>query len=343
MSNLALCGFYGYKNYGDSLMRSAIIDFFKNINISAAVFSDKESEEALNFKKENIFEKILPSFEYIALGGGGIISPNFWFFKNNFHKQVNDQQRLCLFNVNLTVEAQPILAEIGPKIALAVVRDSYSLEYAKQFIPKDNVMYAPDISLTLESNFVESEPLKQVVVCLNYYIFKNFFSQNHRERLFAEKAMVEIASFLDYLSSQGYQIVLAPCQTDSDVNDNVIHGVLKGFIKSHDVRWEYSSSKLESLINESSLVISSRYHSSLFALKQQTKFIDITHHSKNANFLKELGLQDFSINYWEVELNKLKNTFEKVKKNETLMKVSSEYGVSSRKKWGEVKDRFLNI
>lgn len=332
MDSLALCGFYGYKNYGDSLMLKAIKIFFKNLNIQVTSFSDKKSDEALNFKENDLLSNTINNYKYIALGGGGIIAPNFWFFKNNFHKKL-EQNNLYLLNVNLTTEAEPILKEIGDKIKLAVVRDKYSANYAKQFIQEDKVIQTSDITLTLPSQKKQNDfSKKKAVVCLNYYIFKNFFSQNHRERIFAEKALVEIAAFLDYLNQQGFKITLVPCQTDIHVNDNVIHGILKGFAKCN-LHWEYSSKNIESLILESDLLISARYHSSVFALKTGTKFIDITHHSKNANFLQEVGLSDFSINYWNLELNSIKNTFKKVCEFEGLGRISSNYGVCSNEEW----------
>lgn len=332
MDSLALCGFYGYKNYGDSLMLKAIKIFFKNLDIQVSSFSDKKSEEAFNFKENDLLANTIKNYKYIALGGGGIISSNFWFFKNNFHKKI-ESNNLYLLNVNLTTEAEPVLKEIKDKIKLAIVRDKYSVEYAKQFIGEDKVIQASDITLTLPSPQKQNNfSKKKAAVCLNYYIFKNFFSQNHRERIFAEKALIEIATFLDYLHQQGYQITLVPCQTDLHVNDNIIHALLKGFAKCN-LHWEYSSKNIESLILESDLVISSRYHSSLFALKTGTKFIDITHHSKNANFLKEVGLSDFSVNYWNLEFNSIKNTFKKVCEFESLEKISSEYGVSCIEEW----------
>lgn len=332
MDSLALCGFYGYKNYGDTLMLRAIKGFFKNLDIQVSAFSDRKSDEAFYFKENDLLSNVINSYKYIALGGGGIISPNFWFFKNNFHKKL-ESDNLYLLNVNLTTEAEPILKEIGGKIKLAIVRDKYSAEYAKQFISEDKVIQTSDITLTLPSPQKQDDfAKKKAAVCLNYYIFKNFFSQNHRERIFAEKALIEIAAFLDYLHQQGYKITLVPCQTDLHVNDNIIHGVLKGFAKCN-LHWEYSSKNIESLILESNLVISARYHSSLFALKTGTKFIDITHHSKNANFLQEAGLSDFSINYWNLELNSIKNTFKKVCEFEGLEKISAKYGVCCIEEW----------
>lgn len=332
MDSLALCGFYGYKNYGDSLMLKAIRNYFKNLEIQVTAFSDKKSEEAFSFKENDLLNNTINNYKYVALGGGGIISPSFWFFKNNFDKKI-ESDNLYLFNVNLTTEAEPVLKEIGSKIKLAIVRDKYSADYARKFLSEEKVVETCDISLTLpvppkQNNFSK----KKVVVCLNYYIFKNFFSQNHRERIFAEKALIEIAAFLDYLHHQGFGITLVPCQTDINVNDNVIHGVLKGFTKCN-LHWEYSSKNIETLILESDLVISTRYHSSLFALKTGTKFIDITHHSKNANFLQEVGLSDFSVNYWNLELNSIKNTFKKVCEFEGLDKISSKYGVCCIEEW----------
>lgn len=321
----SICGFYGYQNYGDSLMLRQLKDFFLKKNVLPSVFSDRTSLESQDYRSNNLFES-----DIIALGGGGIITPNFWFFKQGLDKRI-EKQSLILLNVGLTTEAIPVFESLGDRIDLLVVRDKFSEELALKYYP-DRVVYAPDISYLDYKG--QSPKLKVVSVCLNYYIFKNFFSQNRREKIFAEKAIIELASFLDWLNQLGYKINLIACQTDNEVNDNTVNAVLNGFLTTK-ATWMFDNSNIEDVINSSELLISSRYHTSLFALKAGIPFIDITHHSKNLNFLKDVGLTDFSINYWQLELNALKEKYKKVTNCELLTNISKQYGVYCNEGWNQ--------
>jgi polysaccharide pyruvyl transferase WcaK-like protein len=327
--DISLCGFYGYENYGDTLMSQRLKEFFGTSGFEVKIFSDRESSESLSFKKDNCLAS-----DIVAIGGGGIVNQNFWFFKNNLHNEIY-KQKLILLNVNLTEDSAPVLSELKDKISLAVVRDSYSEQIAKRYL--SNVIFAPDISF-LDKNFgiVKQEKKNIVSVCLNYYIFKNFFSSNIREKVYAERAIIEIASFLNWLTDRyQYEVRLIACQSDNEVNDNTVNAVLNGFLK-RKAKWIYDKNLLEENIQESRFIISSRYHSSLFALKSEVPFLDITHHSKNLAFLRDVNLLDCSVDYWFIELNKLINKYEKHIKNLDLSNISRSYGVSCNESWSHV-------
>jgi polysaccharide pyruvyl transferase WcaK-like protein len=276
-------------------------------------------------------------YSVIALGGGGIITENFWFFKKGLDNKVKD---LILLNVGLTTEAEPVFERLKNKIKLAVVRDKFSFDLALKYIP--DVVYAPDITFLDRKISNKEDKTKNVSICLNYYIFNKFFSSNHRERIFAEKALIELASFVDWLSSLGYTPNLVPCHTDREVNDNVISALLNGFLNKKAI-WHLESSKIENVIAKSDLVISSRYHSSLFALKAGIPFIDITHHSKNLNFLKDTGLLESSISYWNLELNALKEKYKKAINYSELISISNQYGVYCDEGWNKARSSILKL
>ena len=51
MPSISLCGFYGYKNYGDTLMLDCLSSFLKSSGLSVSVFSDRKSDESFSYKK----------------------------------------------------------------------------------------------------------------------------------------------------------------------------------------------------------------------------------------------------------------------------------------------------
>ena len=342
MSNVSLCGFYGFNNYGDTLMLDCLSSFLKSSGLSVSVFSDRKSDESFCYKKVGPNKS-----EIIALGGGGIITQNFWYIKEGLYKYLRDDQKLILLNVNLTSESVPVLALLRDKISLAVVRDRFSYDLALKFLMDESkVILASDISYIynvkkINEGYTDSlsdKKEKKVSVCLNSYIFKDYFSNDSRQRIYAEKAIIEISEFLKWMKTFNHKVQLVPSQVDTEVNDNTIHGILNGYIGGAN-KWIYTNEHIEHNLKNSSLIISARYHTTLFAIKNSIPFIDITHHSKNSNLLKDLGLQEFSINYWKIGLEELKKKAFEAQNSDLISEISSSYGVSSREDWSKVLEK----
>ncbi len=346
MSNISLCGFYGFNNYGDTLMLDCLSSFLKSSGLSVSVFSDRKSDESFCYKKVGPNKS-----DIIALGGGGIITQNFWYIKEGLYKYLRDDQKLILLNVNLTSESVPVLALLRDKISLAVVRDRFSYDLALKFLMDESkVILASDISYIynvkkINEGYTDSlsdKKEKKVSVCLNSYIFKDYFSNDSRQRIYAEKAIIEISEFLKWMKTFNHKIQLVPSQVDTEVNDNTIHGILNGYIGGAN-KWIYTNEHIEHNLKNSSLIISARYHTTLFAIKNSIPFIDITHHSKNSNLLKDLGLQEFSINYWKIGLEELKKKAFEAQNSDLISEISSSYGVSSREDWSKVLEKIHTL
>jgi polysaccharide pyruvyl transferase WcaK-like protein len=342
MSNVSLCGFYGFNNYGDTLMLDCLSSFLKSSGLSVSVFSDRKSDESFCYKKVGPNKS-----DIIALGGGGIITQNFWYIKEGLYKYLRDDQKLILLNVNLTSESVPVLALLRDKISLAVVRDRFSYDLALKFLMDESkVILASDISYIYnvkkinegDTDSLSDKKEKKVSVCLNSYIFKDYFSNDSRQRIYAEKAIIEISEFLKWMKTFNHKIQLVPSQVDTEVNDNTIHGILNGYIGGAN-KWIYTNEHIEHNLKNSSLIISARYHTTLFAIKNSIPFIDITHHSKNSNLLKDLGLQEFSINYWKIGLEELKKKAFEAQNSDLISEISYSYGVSSREDWSKVLEK----
>jgi polysaccharide pyruvyl transferase WcaK-like protein len=245
----------------------------------------------------------------------------------------------------------PVLALLRDKISLAVVRDRFSYDLALKFLMDESkVILASDISYIynvkkINEGYTDSlsdKKEKKVSVCLNSYIFKDYFSNDSRQRIYAEKAIIEISEFLKWMKTFNHKIQLVPSQVDTEVNDNTIHGILNGYIGGAN-KWIYTNEHIEHNLKNSSLIISARYHTTLFAIKNSIPFIDITHHSKNSNLLKDLGLQEFSINYWKIGLEELKKKAFEAQNSDLISEISSSYGVSSREDWSKVLEKIHTL
>ena len=346
MSNISLCGFYGYKNYGDTLMLDCLSSFLKSSGLSVSVFSERKSDESFSYKKLDPNRS-----DIVALGGGGIITQNFWYIKEGLYKSLREDQKLILLNVNLTSESVPVLGLLKDKISLAVVRDRFSYDLAlKYLMDETKVVLTSDISYIYNVNKLDKEYTdslsnkkeKKISVCLNSYIFKDYFSNDSRQRIYAEKSLIEISEFLKWMKKFDYKVQLVPSQVDKEINDNTIHGVLNGYMGGAN-NWIYTNEHMEQNLKNSSLIVSARYHTTLFAIKNSIPFIDITHHSKNSNLLKDLGLEEFSMNYWKIGLEELKKKAFEAQNSDLISEISSSYGVSSREGWNKVLEKIHTL
>lgn len=331
---ISLCGFYGHNNFGDSLMWQELIVFLSQLSGDpVSVYSDKTGCESICYQDNFNF-----GADLVAVGGGGIITPNFWFFKERIAKRLKTTSKLGLINVNLTSESIPVLREIKDRLSFAIVRDFTSLELLNRELgygTKCLTLMAPDISF-LKPKLEINESNKYVSICLNAYVLNNYFSSDLRKRIYAEKFLIELSSFLIWLKSFGHKIQLVPSQVDREVNDNRISALVDGMIGGAD-NWIYDNKNIEEHLIHSKLIVSMRYHATLTAIKYAIPFIDISHHSKNKNFLLENKLESLSVDYWTSSLDILKETANKAKYYPTLGQISEYYSVSSIEKWGQIK------
>jgi len=341
MGKLAsICGFYGHKNYGDTLMLNHIRSFiFKRLGIESNVISDKASSESVSYKDPSC----LSNSDLAIIGGGGIITPQFWFFKEEIYKKLN-KQKLVLFNVNFTKESIPILKNDQLDIDLIIVRDLYSFDLAKSIL-KDRsveVLLAPDISTLDISRKYQYSENDYISVCLNHYVLKDFFTNDLRKRVYAEKFLLELSSFLNWSKVFNNKIQLIPSQLDKQINDNTANALIDGYINGSD-HWVTNNLNIEEYLISSKLIISMRYHTTLFAIKYGIPFIDISHHSKNRNLLEDSRLSDHLVDYWSVSKDLLIQKAEKAKYSQEIKDFSSSCSVSSIEAWNNVEKALTKI
>lgn len=329
MRTAALIGYYGKNNWGDNLFNILIPHFFiTHCSLGVNVYSDC-ADSAMNFPVTDR-SKHFPSENIIIIGGGALINRDFWAFNSKLSLLNN---KVIFFNVEINEGADSIIDDLRAINALWVVRNISSVHYLKNHnFDLSNIHYAPDITIPYFHN--AAAPIaKNLSVCLNYNIFSGLFSRIHDIKIRAEIAYLELTKFLIKMRDWGWNITLLPAQTSNWIDDRLSNGYLAGLLRNNGVYCNIINDEREirKTLDESSFIISSRYHFSAFAIANKIPLIDINFHSKNRNLLVENGLQHCMVDYYNFNCEDLVKAAqfsecseEFIKNSENLCKISKE-------------------
>jgi polysaccharide pyruvyl transferase WcaK-like protein len=307
--DISLIGWTGKNNFGDDQLKLAITSFFQKLGC--------------NVKDQGILQEV------VVVGGGNIISHKFPLFKpENINKLKNE--KVILFNVGLNNESGVLLAQLKKLNTLWVVRDFWSVEYLKSK-GFNNVLWAPDICLyTFKQDNVERQRIVSVVC--NYYIFKNIFSNSVKEKLFAERAYNQLANFLIWLKTFKWEIQLVPAHTAQEIDDRVTNAYLQGLLGG-GAKMLYDNQYILNDLKRSSMIISTRYHTTIYALANQLPFIDLTFHSKNSNLHHDIGLTHHALNYYDFLQEDCIKNINEIENNPSHQEKIDNYRVKGQHSW----------
>lgn len=341
--NIAVCGFYGKHNIGDDIMQSEIHDFFRSQGHQPRFYGDKKGSlngiEILNWDVVNPLDD-----EVICIGGGGIVTPSYYMLTPTMISHIVAQgKKVLFFNVNLTQESVPILKAMVPVQCFWVVRDKYSIDLLESH--GHIGVLAADIAFNHFAKYPKADSHRRVIsVCCNDYVFHSFFGTDVNKKQHAERAYYVLRDFLRWMMDFNWDVQFIPAQVDRKVNDVLTNGVLYGMLGNSGT-WHTTEDGILEALSKSNLIISTRYHVSLFALAARIPLIDITHHSKNKNLLEETGLSGISEPYYDISLRGLKDKAEWLKHHyDQYNAACAKINEFSRDSWGvmpEIIRKFL--
>lgn len=284
-------GWYNHHNVGDESYKTTFPKLFKSHTLT---FSDKISD----LKDESL----------IILGGGNILKK---YFIDEL-KKVNNK-RIIGFSIGMeeNIEIPDNLFEH------IYARDFKTIELLKsKNIP---CSYVPDAAFCLEpketnyiNNHLKSENLdvcsKKITVVLNSYILYNNSNSLSRDFINFHKFSNDFTKIID---ENNHNFIFLPFGTSMPVDDRTINSWVASKCKYHKKNLiifdRINYQECLNIIYSSDLVISTRLHSSIFSFISGTPFIDITHHSKNEEFLKTIKKEENSISFWDFNSYKMKS------------------------------------
>lgn len=313
--NLLVLGWYGHNNIGDESYRITFPLAFPGNQFR---FVDK------------IIEQDVRWCDAVILGGGNIL-------KKAFFAEINKIKGKPITAVSVGAEYVP---DKGLPLSHIYARDEStkkmceSAGYACSLIPELGILLRGDPIMGKEivkGRFYQDDLElyeKTIVVVVNGYLVGNGpeidARAEHRFMSFA----YEFARTADETSAS---FVFIPFGTKRPADDRVANGIVaskcKFWQKNLVVYDRVGVKDVIDIIASADLVISSRLHSTVFAYGCGVPVIDITHHSKNMEFLKAINHPECSSSYWsfshEQLLGKVMESL-RIPKHEEMEKMRNE-------------------
>jgi polysaccharide pyruvyl transferase WcaK-like protein len=202
---------------------------------------------------------------------------------------------------------------------------SYRDRYSKEFMTsigidtRDDALF-PDLAFALPApggtprNATNAHPLKVGVGVMSYYGWRGDAKSG---ATIHEKYVAEITKFVRWLLRSGYHVRLLT----GDIGDKpTVDRVAKSVTSDHTGSYEYrliaeDASSLADVmrqIAETDIVVASRFHNLVCALKMGRPAISVTYARKNDELLTEMGLGEFRQSIEELDAELLITQFSKL-------------------------------
>lgn len=322
--DIAVIGWYNRQNVGDERILQCLERFFSGHKHSIRSFNIGDA-------KKNIDR--INSYDYVLLGGGGLITRRF-----NKYYTLFDKIRRPLGCVGIGVEAMNRDMEKSVNLLLEksdfiLVRDKESKEMLRNNF---KIMVGPD--LTFLSSYDLSDPTDDRIVGLNlrywcsseaeygsyYWHLRNYIEKNLRSfGAVWPRGKWDERKFVSLLREfRGKFLPMPFCledvklaRTRSYVSDvDVLRQYFKGVPAAFDPSW---FSKIRYLI-------AMRFHAILFSVQCGIPFVCISYQPKCIRFCQAIGINEYCLdvfsNYDQIldRLVDLENNYEKIRQKLVL-------------------------
>ena len=335
-----LLGAYGQNNIGDETLLEVFLRKLENCSIFVGSRKPEDTSKKYGVPSFRMYGdyrrllRLLISSDVIIFGGGSLL------------KELNPYvTRRWRYSVLFFVLASVILGKLlGKKVVFSAisvgrlkstfskilvkitlmfvdmitVRDEYSglilqkLGYGHALVVADPTLLVRDFRKTTTSvkNLNRSSRLKVGICPVYNFEDDSFLSYSHLVKT--------LSRFADYVVEEyGAEVFLIPFQAgygfldDLKLNKSILRHVKhksRIFLVS-DIN---SVEDMLSLFEKMDLVIGMRLHSIVFSFLERKPFLAIIYNIKVENFLKDVGLEKYSVKLSEFGLNELKTKFKEV-------------------------------
>jgi polysaccharide pyruvyl transferase CsaB len=334
MKKIVICGNYGATNLGDEAILDGILAILKNVSkdLSIVVLSVNPENVHVdhNVKSHNIFPSGVRSFfknlfsgtvwdtlksikeaDVFILGGGGLFTDEklqavlIWYI----------QSKVALFYkkplLHIGQSIGPLRTFIGRnltkrvfnKASLTIVRDDYSKNLLSQLGVLSNVHSLADCAYMLPSPESARETENPFIVISVRPWFREDVSKYKM-----------ISSFIDYIYKKyRFRTILVPFQITVD-NDYLVLKRIYDLVEDKNATEIYTfttnyKSVIE-LISKATATVGMRLHSLIFSSIARTPFIAISYSTKVTEFVKQMNMSDYLINWDNLDFADLTARFD---------------------------------
>lgn len=331
---IALCGYYAKNNFGDDMMADCLSEVLSSGGKhTVRVYSDTANLKVYNYKNHSHLDN-----DIIVIGGGGIIDNKFWALSEDNLDKLNNK-KIIFLNVNIyneTIKNIDFMNKLKCLNAHWWVRDKSSVDLLSSVEIESN--FLPDITFKNNVDNKNKTNKKLLNVFLNFYALKGLFDHDNVSNWVECQAKAhELASYFDWLTTFGWNIQFVPCQTASDVDDRLISAYIFGLCKNKQkINWISKPTNWKNIVKiimDSDLVISQRYHSTAFAVANGIRVVDVTHHSKNIEFLKDVGIVQAGVSLKGLTRPSLIEATRYAEHNSNFKNNLNNYKLSGSQKW----------
>lgn len=323
---------YWRKNLGDDLMLEAFQQLVPDTEL--ILFVDQPFVKA--YQKKNLrvvgYNRLTKLINHVLLNLGlpGLFFLLFVNKKRDFymvggsvfaqHSSWKVQYQCLRYAIDHSARSYIVGSNFGPyttdaffssyealfdRVDRVIFRDHHSIS---QFIGKSNVVYLPDIVLSLALE-TAVEPGSKVLV--NVIDLESRPALTHLKQPYDEKMTKLVGSLVE----QGLKVCLFSfcAYENDDVAAKRIYASLPKQVQQQ-VTLHNHNDTMESLhlINGASLIIASRFHAMILAIKARTPFFILSYNEKIDHVVKDFGYQDYSMTIEEFVRNAKPDWLERV-------------------------------
>lgn len=319
---ILIIGYYGFKNAGDEALLKSTINLLRKVyinpDITAITYNVKDTENAHGIKgiSRNKYFEIVKGIKNsdMVVGGGGSMLQNITSNRSLYY-YLTILKMAKLFGKKVVLlgngmgpfkgnSAKRITISVLKTLDSIVLRDEDSFRFLEKYNLK-NIYLGNDLAFGLNIDKRLKTTPKKIII-------------NLRDWFYDEKFINIIVEFIEYLSVNGYEIVLLPFQKG---NDDKILLKIKEKIKAPSVKYleNLSVEELIEQISSGEVFIGMRLHGLIFSSILNKPFIALSYDPKVEIFSKKLeqicfnDLNNITLKGLLDGFNELYNNFDKYK------------------------------
>ena len=314
---IAVFGWYGHDNAGDERIKYCLQSFLMGLGgISAIDFYDLHNEAVKGATSK------FDDYNLVIIGGGGLI-----LSRHNYHDfimGINTKMVTLGISVETDLKGNPkkFAEALLEKSGKVLVRDQSSYEKLKVFDTHKKVMLSVDMTFLAPYDLVlgQKETNKLAINLLSKVNENPFIKQIKLELLrFSSKFSLKTCSFKDLIHDlkDKYDLIPVPlfCEEKKE-NTPLFQANDITFLKQcfNNVPNRFDHTNLDSCM----AFLSMRLHGLIFAAQKGIPFITFSTYPKQENFMREVGLQDFCLDFHKSK--QIKDKLEITLQNERIIK-----------------------